>query len=248
MSLSKTHFGFKEVNREEKPNLVNQVFSSVANRYDVMNDLMSAGLHRLWKRFAVNLAQLKAGEHIMDLAGGTGHLTRLIYEKFPGLCPIWLVDFNLDMLSKGRTDLIDRNIIKNIEFIQGNAEILPFKDQSFDCIFISFGLRNVTHIDRALRSMYEKLKPGGRVIILEFSKPHLGPLNQLYDLYSFEILPRIGDWVVGDKESYQYLAESIRMHPDQETLKKLMQEQGFEQCDYFNLSGGIVAAHRGFKF
>lgn len=248
MTSQSTHFGYQSVAKDEKQNLVDQVFTSVSKRYDLMNDLMSLGVHRFWKIFAIEQAYLRAGENIMDLAGGTGHLTQLINQKMNGQCPITLIDYNYQMISEGRSRLIDQNNFKNVTYVQANAELLPVKSNSFDCILISFGLRNVTNIDKAIASMYEALKPGGRLIILEFSKANLGWLNHLYDLYSFQIIPKLGHMVVGDEQSYQYLVESIRMHPNQEELKQIILQQGFDQCDYFNLTGGIVAVHRAYKY
>lgn len=243
-----THFGFKEVEKKQKQELVNQVFTSVAGQYDLMNDVMSVGIHRLWKRFAISRAHLKQNEKILDLAGGTGDLTALIDDRLAGQCEIILSDINEHMLSHGRDRLVDSNKVQQVNYVLANAEALPFPTNTFDCIFISFGLRNVTHIEQALSSMLYSLRPGGRVIILEFSKPHAGWFEKLYDAYSFYVIPKLGEWIVGDKESYQYLAESIRKHPDQETLKEMMTQVGFEKVDYFNLSGGIAAVHRGYKF
>jgi demethylmenaquinone methyltransferase / 2-methoxy-6-polyprenyl-1,4-benzoquinol methylase len=243
-----SYFGFRQVPEDQKQGMVNQVFSSVAGRYDLMNDLMSMGIHRIWKKFAIEQAYLKPKDRILDLAGGTGDLTQLIHHKLAGNGQLTLADINFEMISTGRERLVNHNIVQNLSYVQANAEALPFQENSFDCIFMSFGLRNVTHIDRALESMYQSLAPGGRVIVLEFSKPHAGWFEKLYDAYSFHVLPKMGQWVVGDADSYQYLAESIRKHPDQETLKNKMLNAGFEKVQYFNLSGGIVALHRGYKF
>lgn len=242
-----THFGYKTVEETEKAAMVRGVFDSVASKYDVMNDLMSMGVHRLWKRFAVELAGIKNGQSVLDLASGTGDLA----DKFAGLVGpegnVLMTDINAAMLTTGRDRMADRGVAGNIHYAQVNAESLPFADESFDCITIGFGLRNVTRKDVALKSMFNALKPGGRALILEFSKPTIKPLQKIYDLYSFNILPKIGKLITQDEESYRYLAESIRMHPDQDTLRDMMQEAGFERCDYHNLTGGIVAIHRGFK-
>jgi demethylmenaquinone methyltransferase/2-methoxy-6-polyprenyl-1,4-benzoquinol methylase len=242
-----THFGFQEVQTEEKAERVRAVFDSVATRYDLMNDLMSMGIHRLWKRIAVELAGIRRGQTVLDLASGTGDLA----ARFAGLTgPEGLVvvsDINAAMLEQGRTRLTDKGIMGNVGYAQINAEQLPFPDNSLDCISIGFGLRNVTDKQRALNDMFRALKPGGRVLVLEFSHPQGKPLQKIYDLYSFKLLPLIGKLVANDEASYRYLAESIRMHPDQETLKGMMEQAGFERCDYHNLTGGIVAIHRGFK-
>ena len=242
-----THFGYKTVNADDKASMVRGVFDSVASKYDVMNDLMSFGVHRLWKRFAIELAGVRKGQRILDLASGTGDLA----DRFAGLVgPEGLVimsDINAAMLNVGRDRMIDRGHAGNLQYTQINAEKLPVADDSLDLITIAFGLRNVTDKDAALRSMYRALKPGGRALVLEFSKPTNKPLEKLYDAYSFSLLPKMGKLVANDAESYQYLAESIRMHPDQETLKGMMETAGFERCDVHNLTGGIVAIHRGFK-
>ncbi|OUD15400.1 bifunctional demethylmenaquinone methyltransferase/2-methoxy-6-polyprenyl-1,4-benzoquinol methylase UbiE [Thioflexithrix psekupsensis] len=242
---STTHFGFSQIPRSEKVRRVGQVFSSVAQRYDVMNDLMSFGLHRLWKRFAVELAHIRPGQSVLDLAGGTGDLTRLITPLIGEKGRVVLGDINGAMLEVGRERLLNEGIV--VDVIQLNAENLPFANNSFDLITIAFGLRNVTDKEAALASMYRVLKPGGRLIILEFSQVYLPPLKPIYDLYSFRILPLMGKLVAKDEDSYRYLAESIRMHPDQETLKNMLIDVGFERCDYHNVDGGIVAVHRGFK-
>lgn len=243
-----THFGYKKIPVEEKIAAVGRVFSSVASKYDLMNDLMSFGIHRLWKRTAIDLSGVRAGQSVLDLAGGTGDLAAK-FSKIVGVNGrVVLADINADMLAVGRDRLIDDGIIDGVEFIQANAENLPFADHSFDCVTIAFGLRNVTDKDAALQEMYRVLKPGGRALVLEFSKPTTEMLNKAYDFYSFKILPKIGKHVANDEASYQYLAESIRMHPDQETLKEMMQMARFENCEYKNLTGGIVALHRGFKY
>lgn len=243
----KTDFGYKSVDKADKAELVAGVFHSVANKYDMMNDLMSLGTHRLWKRFTLDRAGLKKGQKVLDLAGGTGDLALKMSQKIGAEGTTVLSDINSSMLNVGRNKLIDKGAMHHIHFVQANAEALPFAENYFDCITIAFGLRNVTDKDKALRSMYQSLKPGGRLLVLEFSKPIVPGLSPLYDLYSFSALPLIGKLVVNDSESYRYLAESIRMHPDQETLKSMMDDAGFELTEYFNLSGGIVALHRGFK-
>jgi demethylmenaquinone methyltransferase/2-methoxy-6-polyprenyl-1,4-benzoquinol methylase len=242
-----THFGYKEVPVEEKASHVAGVFHSVAQRYDIMNDLMSMGVHRLWKRFTLNASGVRLGAKVLDIAGGTGDLT-LKFSKMVGSSGrVVLADINASMLNVGRDRLIDDGAVGNIEYVQANAEALPFPDNSFDCITIAFGLRNVTDKDKALRSMYRVLKPGGRLLVLEFSKPAEW-FSPLYDLYSFKLLPKIGKLVSNDEDSYRYLAESIRMHPDQLSLKKMMSDAGFERCDYHNMTAGIVALHSGYKF
>jgi demethylmenaquinone methyltransferase/2-methoxy-6-polyprenyl-1,4-benzoquinol methylase len=242
-----THFGYKTVRTEEKQKKVAEVFHSVAAKYDLMNDLMSFGIHRLWKRFAIGLSGVRRGQHVLDIAGGTGDLAKAFSREVGPTGHVVLSDINESMLNVGRDRLIDAGCT-NVDFILANAEDLaPFADESFDLITISFGLRNVTDKDAALRSMYRVLKPGGRLLILEFSKPIFEPLSKLYDLYSFTALPVMGKLVANDSESYRYLAESIRMHPDQRTLKQMMENAGFHSCDYHNLTGGIVALHRGFK-
>lgn len=243
-----THFGYKTVKADEKANLVADVFHSVANSYDLMNDLMSFGVHRLWKRYAIELSGVREGHSVLDLAGGTGDLAALMAPKVGKTGKIILSDINDSMLKVGRDRMADRGFLSNIEYVQANAESLPFEDKQFDCVTIAFGLRNVTDKDAALRSIFRVLKPGGRLLILEFSKPTNSLLEKVYDEYSFKILPKIGELITKDAESYQYLAESIRMHPDQQTLKSMVLDAGFEQCDIHNLSGGIVALHRGFRF
>ncbi len=240
-----THFGFTQIPHQEKVHRVAQVFDSVANNYDLMNDFMSLGIHRLWKRFTIALAGVKPGEKILDLAGGTGDLAAKFAKLVGAEGQIVLADINAAMLQVGRERLLDKGILVN--YAQVNAECLPFADNTFDMITIAFGLRNVTDKDVALASMLRVLKPGGRLLILEFSELKIPPLKPLYDLYSFKLLPLIGKVVAKDADSYRYLAESIRMHPNQETLQQMMQGAGFERCDYHNLSGGIVAVHRGYK-
>jgi demethylmenaquinone methyltransferase/2-methoxy-6-polyprenyl-1,4-benzoquinol methylase len=242
-----THFGYQQIPLADKARRVGEVFSSVAERYDLMNDLMSFGIHRLWKRFSLSQTGLKPGQTALDVAGGTGDLTRGLARQVGETGRVVLADINQAMLEHGRQRLVDAGAAGNVEYVQADAEQLPFPDRHFDCITIAFGLRNVTRKEAALASMYRVLKPGGRLLILEFSKPIMPGLKPLYDLYSFAVLPRLGQVVARDKASYRYLAESIRMHPDQETLKQMLQAAGFERCDYLNLSGGIVSLHRGYR-
>lgn len=247
MEENTTDFGFEKVRPEEKTRRVTEVFTSVASRYDLMNDFMSMGVHRLWKRQAVHVSNIKPGSQILDLAGGTGDMARLYLQRTGEKGRVVVSDLNYMMLSEGRDNSLDLGITHGLEYVQANAEKLPFSNNSFDCICISFGLRNVTDKQAALVSMHEKLKYGGNLIILEFSKVAAPLLKQLYDLYSFKLIPMLGKFIAKDEGSYQYLVESIRMHPDQETLKSMMQQAGFSRVEYFNLSGGIVAIHRGFK-
>lgn len=247
-SNNTTHFGFKSVPKEQKVAMVADVFHSVAAKYDIMNDVMSMGIHRLWKRFTIDCSGVRPGQQVLDLAGGTGDITALFSKRVGPTGKVVLADINESMLNVGRDKLRDLGLVTNIEFVQANAEALPFADNSFDVVSIGFGLRNVTDKDAALRSIFRVLKPGGRLLVLEFSKPQSEILSKAYDLYSFRILPFMGQLIANDKESYQYLAESIRMHPDQETLKQMMQDAGFAEVSYHNLTGGIVALHRGYKF
>lgn len=240
-------FGFKKVNIDDKQKLVAGVFDSVASRYDLMNDFMSLGIHRLWKRDAVARLQVRPNHNVLDLACGSGDLALLIAPKV-SQGHITLSDINSSMLDVAKNRLIDKGIINNIQLTQANAESLPFLDNTFDRIIMGFGLRNVTHKDRALASIYRVLKPGGRAIILEFSHPTNPLLSSWYDTYSFHVLPFLGKVVANDADSYRYLAESIRMHPCQETLKSMMLTAGFDSCDYFNLTNGIVAIHQGIKY
>ncbi len=241
-----THFGYKTVAADDKAGMVRGVFDSVAENYDVMNDLMSAGLHRLWKRFTIDQAAARPGHVILDLAGGTGDLTREFCRKVGNQGHVVLADINAAMLQQGRRNLVDAGIAGNLSITQLDAEALPFADGSFDCITMAFGLRNVTNKDAALRSMLRVLKPGGKAMVLEFSRPN-DAIKPAYDMYSFKVLPTLGKLVANDADSYQYLAESIRMHPDQETLKSMMEDAGFERCRYHNLAAGIVALHIGYR-
>ena len=242
-----THFGYRDVPEGEKEGLVAGVFHSVASRYDVMNDLMSLGIHRLWKRFTIDLSAARPGHVVLDIAGGTGDLARQFSRIVGESGRVVLADINASMLRVGRDRMIDQGVIGNMEFVQANAQCLPFPDNTFDCVTISFGLRNVTDKDAALRSMCRVLKPGGRLLVLEFSKPGNSLLSRAYDAYSFSLLPIMGKLVAGDSESYRYLAQSIRMHPDQETLEAMMKEAGFVNTAYHNMTGGIVALHKGVK-
>ncbi|MFA7387980.1 MAG: bifunctional demethylmenaquinone methyltransferase/2-methoxy-6-polyprenyl-1,4-benzoquinol methylase UbiE [Thiohalobacteraceae bacterium] len=248
MTDKTTHFGFQQVDWDDKARRVGAVFDSVANKYDVMNDVMSFGIHRLWKRYAIELSGVRKGQRVLDLAGGTGDLAARLSRLAGPTGEVVLADINASMLAEGRARLLDKGIAGNLRFVQANAERLPFPDNHFDCITIAFGLRNVTDKDAALRSMYRVLKPGGRLLVLEFSKPMLPGLGPLYDAYSFKLLPFMGKLIANDAESYRYLAESIRMHPDQDSLRAMMESAGFEDCSYHNLSGGIVALHRGYKY
>ena len=241
-----THFGYQSVRAADKASMVRGVFDSVATRYDLMNDLMSGGLHRLWKRHTIDQAAARPGDVILDLAGGTGDLARAFARKVGDDGHVVLADINAAMLMQGRSRLVDAGVAGNLSIAQVNAEALPFADSSFDCITIAFGLRNVTDKDAALASMYRVLKPGGKALILEFSRPSEA-VKPAYDLYSFKVLPALGKVIAHDAESYQYLAESIRMHPDQETLKGMMENAGFERCRYDNLAAGIVALHIGYR-
>ncbi len=240
-------FGFEQVSKTEKTQRVQSVFASVASKYDVMNDLMSFGAHRLWKQFTLSLTGLKTGQSALDVAGGTGDLAAGMLRQVGAEGQVVLSDINSKMLEVGRDRLLDRGWVSNVECIVANAEHLPFEDNFFDCLTIGFGLRNVTDKAAALRSMYRVLKPGGQLLVLEFSTPVLPGIKPLYDAYSFKVLPLLGRLVANDAASYRYLAESIRMHPDQETLLAMIQDAGFSQGRYHNLSGGIVAVHRGYK-
>ncbi len=243
-----THFGYQTVDIDEKQKKVSDVFHSVAEKYDVMNDLMSFGIHRLWKKFAIELSGVRKGHHVLDLAGGTGDLAAKFAQKVGADSRVVLADINASMLEMGRNKLMDKGLAHRLDFAQVNAECLPFSDHSFDIVTIAFGLRNVTDKMKALSSIYRVLKPGGRLLILEFSKPVSPILTKLYDAYSFHLLPKMGKWIVDDEDSYRYLAESIRMHPPQETLKQMMLDTQYDHVDYHNMTGGIVALHRGFKY
>lgn len=246
-SSETTHFGYQQVPVTEKEKHVADVFHSVAAKYDIMNDLMSFGVHRIWKAFTIEYSGVRPGNKVLDLAGGTGDLA-LKFSKIVGpQGQVVLADINESMLKVGRDKLFDKGASGNTRFTQANAEALPFPDNTFDCITIAFGLRNVTDKDKALASMTRVLKPGGRLLVLEFSKPSSPVLSKVYDAYSFSLLPKIGKMVVDDEESYRYLAESIRMHPDQQTLKAMMENAGLTQCQYHNMTGGVVALHKGIK-
>ncbi|CAO1661007.1 MULTISPECIES: bifunctional demethylmenaquinone methyltransferase/2-methoxy-6-polyprenyl-1,4-benzoquinol methylase UbiE [Salinicola] len=247
MDKRTTDFGYEKVAIDEKAARVADVFHSVAARYDVMNDLMSFGIHRLWKQLTLERSGVRQGHRVLDIAGGTGDLTRQFAKRVGPSGRVILADINESMLRVGRDKLIDHGVGDNVKYVQANAESLPFPDNSFHCITIAFGLRNVTDKDAALRSMARVLKPGGRLLVLEFSKPVNGLLSKAYDQYSFRLLPQMGRLVANDADSYRYLAESIRMHPDQETLKGMMQAAGLERVEYTNMTGGIVALHRGIK-
>ena len=241
-----THFGYKTVSVDDKADLVKGVFDSVAGRYDIMNDLMSGGLHRLWKRRTIEQAGARKGHVVLDLAGGTGDLAKEFATLVGPTGHVVLADINAAMLRQGRSRLVDAGVAGNLSIAQVDAQHLPFADATFDCITIAFGLRNVTDKDAALRSMCRVLKPGGKLLVLEFSEPQKA-VKPAYDLYSFKVLPLLGRLVADDSDSYQYLAESIRMHPDQETLLGMMQQAGFERARYQNLAGGIVALHSGYR-
>ena len=243
--MADTHFGFEQVNERDKASRVEGVFSSVAKNYDVMNDLMSAGLHRLWKKFTIEIAAPRSGEYVLDVAGGTADLSSAFAQRVGKLGQVWLTDINNAMLTVGRDRLLDEG--RMLPVAQCDAEKLPFPDDYFDIVTVAFGLRNMTHKDLALTEMRRVLRPGGRLLVLEFSKV-AAPLAPLYDLYSFKVLPWLGQKIAGDADSYRYLAESIRMHPDQETLKALMEQIGLERVEVFNLAAGVVALHRGYKF
>jgi len=247
-AAEQTHFGFKQVAKDQKETMVADVFHSVAAKYDVMNDLMSLGIHRIWKRYTIDCSGIRPGQKVLDLAGGTGDLAAKFSRIVGETGQVTLADINHSMLMVGKEKLTNMGIMSNLNYVQANAEALPFPDNHFDLVTMAFGLRNVTEKLNALASIYRVLKPGGRLLVLEFSKPSSEMLSKIYDTYSFHLLPKMGKLVANDSESYQYLAESIRMHPDQETLEGMMKEVGFEQTSYTNLTGGIVALHRGFKF
>ncbi len=240
-------FGYEQVPRHAKKARVRGVFDSVASRYDLMNDVMSGGLHRLWKRFTLAQTGLLKGQRALDVAAGSGDLALGLARRVGRGGRVIVTDINAAMLAEGRNRLLNAGVAGNVDYVLADAEALPFADASFNCVTIGFGLRNVTDKDAALASMFRVLKPGGRLLVLEFSQAHLGALAPLYDLYSFQVLPRLGELLVGDAASYRYLAESIRKHPDQDTLKAMMEQQGFERCEYFNLTAGIVALHVGYR-
>ncbi|MEQ9726470.1 bifunctional demethylmenaquinone methyltransferase/2-methoxy-6-polyprenyl-1,4-benzoquinol methylase UbiE [Pseudomonas sp. WHRI 8822A] len=242
-----THFGFQDVPESRKAEKVAEVFHSVAAKYDLMNDLLSGGMHRLWKRFTIELSGVRSGNRVLDIAGGTGDLARQFSRIVGETGEVVLADINASMLKVGRDRLLDRGVSGNISFVQADAEKLPFPDNHFDCVTIAFGLRNVTHKEAAIASMLRVLKPGGRLLVLEFSKPKSSLLSKIYDTYSFNLMPLVGKLVTNDADSYRYLAESIRMHPDQDTLKAMMLDAGFDRVTYHNMTGGIVALHRGIK-
>lgn len=248
MPKATTHFGFETVDFATKTAKVRQVFASVAPKYDLMNDLMSLGIHRLWKQHTLQHCDLKSGQLVLDLAGGTGDLSRAMAPIIGTAGLIVLADINADMLAAGKIKLINCGILRPVSYLQTNAEAISLPSNYFDCVTIAFGLRNVTHKDLALQEIFRVLKPGGRAVILEFSHVQNAWLQQAYDQYSFHILPLLGKLVAGDANSYQYLAESIRMHPNQEQLLCMLQQAGFENCNYVNLFNGICAIHKGFKF
>jgi len=242
-----TDFGYQRIETAEKVKRVGEVFSSVASSYDLMNDVMSMGVHRLWKRYTICLSGVREGNHVLDVAGGTGDIAMLLAQQVGSTGSVTLCDINQDMLMHGRDRFIDAGMVENIDFVQGNAESLPFRKNNFDCITIAFGLRNVTDKMAALVSMYDKLKYGGRIIILEFSSVVIPVFRELYEAYSFRLIPWFGKIIAGDEDSYRYLVESIRMHPSQDMLASMMETAGFYHVDYLNLTGGIVAIHRGYK-
>src|SRR5699024_1565653 len=248
MSEEKTHFGYETIDKDQKEERVAEVFHSVASKYNVMNDVMSFGIHRLWKNTTMQLAAAKRGDQVLDLAGGTGDLTILLSRRVGPKGRGVLSDINSSMLEEGRKRLINKGIVENVEFKQINAEHIPFEDNTFDIVTIGFGLRNVTDKLAALKEMKRVLKPGGRAVILEFSKPTVPGLGSLYDFYSFNIIPKMGKLIADDEASYRYLTESIRMHPGQQELKAMMLEAGSDEVDYKNLTGGIVAVHSGFVY
>lgn len=245
---NKTHFGFQEVDEDQKQGMVKGVFRAVASNYDVMNDAMSMGVHRAWKWFAVAQSGVQAGDKVLDLAAGSGDLSLKFAKKVGDEGKVIVTDINEAMLEEGRKRLTDQGIAGNVNYCLVNAEQLPFDDNSFDCISISFGLRNVTHKEVALESMFRCLKPGGRVIILEFSQPTNETFRKVYDAYSFNVIPKLGELISNDRDSYQYLVESIRKHPPQEELKQMMLDAGFDRVRYHNLTGGVVALHVGYKY
>lgn len=241
-----THFGFKNVATSDKQNMVRDVFDSVAGKYDLMNDVLSLGAHRLWKNYTIAKSEVKPGDNVLDIAGGTGDLAAKFQQIVGDSGKVILADINTSMLQVGRDNLLNKGLV-NIDFIQTNAENLSFADNSFDAVSIAFGLRNITHKQKAIDEMFRVLKVGGVLLILEFSKTDIKFIEKFYDFYSFNIMPKLGKWIADDEKSYQYLAESIRKHPDQQTLKNMVLSSGFKNCEYHNLSGGIVALHRAIK-
>ena len=247
MSEESTHFGYKTIPAKDKASYVAGVFDSVANKYDIMNDIMSGGVHRIWKHITVEISRVKPGQKVLDVAGGTGDLAAKFAKRVGLSGHVVLSDINQSMLDIGRDRLIDKGLVKNISYVLADAQMLPFQDDSFDIVSIGFGLRNVTDKDRALISMRRVLRPGGKLLILEFSKPYSDIISKLYDEYSFKIIPKLGKLFANDEGSYKYLAESIRVHPDQETLKQMVQKAGLLNVEYINMSGGIAAVHMGIK-
>ena len=247
MSEESTHFGYKTIPAKDKASYVAGVFDSVANKYDIMNDIMSGGVHRIWKHITVEISRVKPGQKVLDVAGGTGDLAAKFATRVGPSGHVVLSDINQSMLDIGRDRLIDKGLVKNISYVLADAQMLPFQDDSFDIVSIGFGLRNVTDKDRALISMRRVLRPGGKLLILEFSKPYSDIISKLYDEYSFKIIPKLGKLFANDEGSYKYLAESIRVHPDQETLKQMVQKAGLLNVEYINMSGGIAAVHMGIK-
>lgn len=245
---SKTHFGYQTIDETEKQTKVNDVFTKVAHKYDIMNDVMSLGIHHYWKWLTIHTALIKKNSKVLDLACGSADLTQLICKKYYPNIELYLADINANMLEQGRTRLINLGFVDNIQYFQINAEALPFPEQYFDTTLMAFGLRNVTHQQNALEELYRITKPGGKICILEFSKPKLSILKRFYDWYSFHVIPKLGQWIANDAESYQYLVESIRMHPDQETLKNMILKAGFDRCDIHHLTGGIVALHVAYRY
>ena len=244
MTDKTTHFGYQQVPEEEKARRVGEVFRSVAPSYDVMNDLMSLGLHRVWKRFTLEMSGVRAGSRVLDVASGSGDLAAAFAKRAGPTGQVWMTDINAAMLGVGRDKMIDTGVFAPLALC--DAEKLPFASETFDCVSVAFGLRNMTHKDAALAEMARVTRPGGRVLVLEFSRPWK-PLSRAYDAYSFNVLPALGKYIAKDEAAYRYLAESIRMHPDQETLKSMMETAGLERVDYFNLTAGVVALHRGYK-
>lgn len=243
-----THFGYQTVAEEDKQSMVAEVFDSVASSYDIMNDAMSLGIHRLWKRYAMAKLSLKSGDAVLDLAAGTGDLTRHALSAVGDTGHVTMTDINPSMLAEGRDRLLDQGFCQRLTFLEANAEALPFADQSFDAVMMGFGLRNVTHKEKALKEMQRVLVPGGRAMVLEFSKPQNTLVDKAYDWISFNILPQLGEWIANDRDSYQYLVESIRMHPDQEALCEMFYDAGFDKCSYHNLTNGVAAVHIGVKY